>query len=48
MHALFGSTDLSPDEWLKVVFAGMFVFTVAELEKAVIRKFFGRERSRLG
>ncbi|WP_024299359.1 cation-transporting P-type ATPase [Methylomicrobium lacus] len=48
MHALFGSTDLSPDEWLKVVFAGMFVFTVAELEKAVIRKFFGRGRSRLG
>jgi calcium-translocating P-type ATPase len=39
MQALFGSTDLSPDEWLKVTLAGTFVFTVAELEKAVIRVF---------
>ena len=39
MQALFGSTDLSPDEWLKVTFAGAFVFTIAELEKAVIRVF---------
>ncbi len=37
MQALFGSTDLSPDEWLKVTLAGAFVFTVAELEKTVIR-----------
>jgi nucleotide-binding universal stress UspA family protein/phosphoserine phosphatase len=37
LQALFGSTDLSPDEWLKVALAGVFVFTVAEFEKAVIR-----------
>ncbi|MGZ8187994.1 MAG: cation transporting ATPase C-terminal domain-containing protein, partial [Methylosarcina sp.] len=39
MQALFGSTDLSQDEWLKVMLAGLFVFTIAELEKAVIRAF---------
>ncbi|MGZ8201424.1 MAG: cation-transporting P-type ATPase [Methylosarcina sp.] len=39
MQALFGSTDLSQDEWLKVAIAGLFVFTIAELEKAVIRAF---------
>lgn len=39
LQKLFGSTDLSLDEWLKVTLAGAFVFTVAELEKAVIRVF---------
>ncbi|WP_084162415.1 HAD-IC family P-type ATPase [Methylocaldum szegediense] len=37
LQVLFGSTDLSPEEWLKVMLAGMFVFSVAEVEKAVIR-----------
>ncbi len=37
LQDLFGSTDLSPDEWLKVTLAGAFVFVVAELEKAVLR-----------
>jgi magnesium-transporting ATPase (P-type) len=48
MQALFGSTDLSPDEWLKVTLAGLFVFTIAELEKAVIRLlgYFKRARPR--
>jgi len=48
MQTLFGSTDLSPDEWLKVTLAGLFVFTVAELEKAVIRLlgYFKRVRHR--
>ncbi|MEC4750125.1 cation-transporting P-type ATPase [Methylomicrobium sp. Wu6] len=39
MQALFGSTDLSLEEWLKVALAGLFVFVIAELEKAVIRLF---------
>ncbi|MGJ0517133.1 MAG: cation-transporting P-type ATPase [Methylomicrobium sp.] len=41
MQALFGSTDLSLDEWLKVTCAGMFVFIIAELEKFLIRWLFG-------
>ncbi|MGJ0483866.1 MAG: cation-transporting P-type ATPase [Methylomicrobium sp.] len=40
MQALFGSTDLSVDEWLKVICAGMFVFIIAELEKLLIRWLF--------
>ncbi|MDR1994290.1 cation-transporting P-type ATPase [Azonexus sp.] len=38
MHAVFGSTDLSPLEWLKVAGAGLLVFVVAELEKLAIRR----------
>lgn len=47
MQALFGSTDLSLGEWLKVTLAGAFVFTIAELEKAVLRvfKYLNRARS---
>ena len=37
MQAVFGSTNLSPLEWLKVVAAGLLVFVVAELEKLAIR-----------
>jgi len=37
LQALFGSTDLSVDEWSKVVLAGAFVFVVAEFEKTVLR-----------
>ncbi|MBF6648197.1 cation-transporting P-type ATPase [Methylobacter sp. BlB1] len=39
MQELFGSTDLSQEEWLKVVLSGAFVFSVAEFEKAVISVF---------
>ncbi|WP_157270896.1 cation-transporting P-type ATPase [Azohydromonas aeria] len=38
MQAIFGSTELAPLEWVKVVAAGLFVFCVAELEKLVIRR----------
>ncbi|MDR0775202.1 MAG: cation-transporting P-type ATPase [Azonexus sp.] len=38
MQAVFGSTDLSPLEWLKVAGAGLLVFVVAELEKLAIRR----------
>jgi magnesium-transporting ATPase (P-type) len=41
MQALFNSTDLSVDEWLKVICAGMLVFIIAELEKFLIRLLFG-------
>ena len=38
MQALFGSTGLSPLEWLKVLGAGLLVFFVAEFEKLVMRR----------
>lgn len=38
MHRIFESTHLTPLEWLKVLGAGLLVFTVAELEKFVIRR----------
>jgi len=38
MQAIFGSTDLSPREWAKVLGAGLLVFCVAEMEKFVIRR----------
>ena len=38
MHSIFESTHLTPLEWLKVLGAGLLVFTVAELEKFVIRR----------
>lgn len=37
MQGVFGSADLGAVEWLKVVGAGFFVFSMAELEKLVIR-----------
>lgn len=37
MQAIFGSTSLAPDEWLKVLLAGLLVFVVAELEKGAFR-----------
>ncbi len=37
LQDLFGSTDLTPDEWFKVMLAGAFVFIVAEFEKTVLR-----------
>jgi len=36
LQAVFGSTDLAPGEWLKVFFAGMLVFVLAEAEKVLI------------
>ncbi|CAG0938167.1 partial H+-transporting ATPase, partial [Gallionellaceae bacterium] len=44
LQAVFGSTGLAPGEWLKVVFAGMLVFAIAELEKALLRIFNQRRR----
>jgi len=46
LQAVFGSTDLSPEEWLRAVSAGVFVFAVAELEKAVLRVFKRLRRKR--
>jgi magnesium-transporting ATPase (P-type) len=34
---VFGSTDLDAGEWLRVLLAGMMVFTMAELEKLLLR-----------
>ena len=42
MQSIFNSTDLTLLEWGKVIAAGLMIFCVAELEKAVIR------RTRLG
>jgi len=39
LQALFNSTDLSCDEWLKVVLVGLVIFLVAELEKLVLCVF---------
>ena len=38
MQAIFGSTDLSAQEWLKALGVGLLVFGMAELEKVVIRR----------
>src|SRR5690606_29069302 len=38
LQAVFGSTALSADEWSLVLLAGAMVFTVAELEKFLIRR----------
>ena len=38
MQAIFGSADLTLLEWGKVLAAGLLVFSVAELEKLVIRR----------
>src|SRR5690606_31247372 len=38
LQAVFGSTALGVSEWLKVVGAGLLVFSGAEIEKLVIRR----------
>lgn len=38
LQNIFSSTDLTLMEWSKVLAAGLLIFSVAELEKAVIRK----------
>ena len=42
LQAVFGSTNLSAAEWLRVVLAGACVFAIAELEKAIQRWRLGR------
>ena len=42
LQAVFGSTNLSAAEWLRVVLAGASVFAIAELEKAIQRWRIGR------
>lgn len=37
MHDIFGSVGLRPEQWLKVLGAGLLVFVGAELEKRLIR-----------
>ncbi|GMV49471.1 MAG: hypothetical protein NBKEAIPA_03165 [Nitrospirae bacterium] len=37
LQAVFHSTDLSLTEWGRVMLVGLFVFTIAETEKAIIR-----------
>lgn len=39
LQQLFGSTALAAYEWLRVLLAGVLLFSVAELEKALIRRF---------
>lgn len=38
MQAIFGSTHLAMVEWVKVLAAGLLVFSLAELEKFIIRR----------
>jgi magnesium-transporting ATPase (P-type) len=45
MQTIFGSTGLSGTEWLKVIAAGLLVFVVAEIEKAVISRVGGGARA---
>jgi len=39
LQVIFGSAPLTPVECLKALLAGMLVFVIAEVEKAVIRRF---------
>lgn len=38
LQQVFGATALAADEWLRVLLAGLLLFAVAELEKALIRR----------
>jgi len=38
LQAVFDSTPLGPGEWIRVALAGLALFLVAELEKAVVRR----------
>jgi magnesium-transporting ATPase (P-type) len=38
LQRIFGSTGLAPDQWLRVALAALFLFSLAELEKAVLRR----------
>ncbi|TXL68647.1 hypothetical protein FHP08_02910 [Zeimonas arvi] len=48
MHAIFGSARLSPGEWLRAIGAGLLVFVVEEIEKAVIRRMGVATGRRIG
>lgn len=39
LQGVFGSVGMSLDEWLRVLLAGLALFSVAELEKWVVRRF---------
>lgn len=39
LQGVFGSVGLSLDEWLRVLLTGLALFSVAELEKWVVRRF---------
>lgn len=43
LQQVFGSTHLAPAEWLKVLLAWALVFSVAEVEKTVIRFLAGSQ-----
>jgi calcium-translocating P-type ATPase len=47
LQQVFGSTDLDAGEWLRVWLAGAVVFTIAELEKSVLRAAMGGRSRRL-
>ena len=46
MQALFGTTALGPTAWAEVIIAGVALFIVVEIEKAVFRHAVRREQSR--
>src|SRR5690606_41539885 len=41
LQAVFGSTALGAGEWGRVALAGLAIFAIAELEKAVVRRIRG-------
>ena len=45
LQAVFHSTDLSLAEWGRVLLVGLFVFTVAETEKAIVRRMSRQQAS---
>ena len=44
LQRVFGSVDLGPGEWLRVIAAGCVVLVVSEFEKAVLRRTRGAGR----
>lgn len=44
LQALFNSTDLTYDEWVKVVSVGLVIFFIAELEKIMFYLLFRKKR----
>lgn len=43
MQYLFGTTDIGPDEWLRILVIGSSVLFLVELEKALIQFWMRRE-----
>jgi hypothetical protein len=48
LQRIFGSTGLTATEWARVLAAGVFVFSLAEVEKSVQRKLRQRRRPAAG